>query len=59
MKHQLMKADGIYEIERESKMLNMVRSDQIIKLDNHFVYKNKLAHIMEYAKGGDLKQHLE
>mmetsp|Transcript_903 Transcript_903/g.547 ORF Transcript_903/g.547 Transcript_903/m.547 type:complete len:81 (-) Transcript_903:1038-1280(-) len=33
----LTKADGIFEIDRESKSLRMLESKNIVKLENYFV----------------------
>ncbi len=47
----MTKADGIFEIDRESKTLRMLDSKYIVKLENYFVLndKSEVVLIMEYC----------
>ena len=59
MNEYMQKADGIYEIDREAKTLRMLNSKYIIQLENYFLQGQKeVILVMEYARGGELKQYL-
>lgn len=58
MSEYLTKADGIYEIDREAKTLRMLNSKYIIQLENYFIIQKDIVLVMEYARGGELKQYL-
>ena len=62
MSEYLQKADGIYEIDREAKTLRMLNSKYIIQLEHYFILQHQrrkeIILVMEYAQGGELKQHL-
>ena len=49
------RADGVYEIDRESKTLRMLNSKYIIQLLNYFIHGKNVILVMEYARGGELK----
>lgn len=58
MSEYMQKADGIYEIDREAKTLRMLNSKNIIQLENYFILNKDIVLVMEYARGGELKQYL-
>ncbi len=59
MNEYMQKADGIYEIDREAKTMRMLNSKYIIQLENYFIHGQKeVILVMEYARGGELKQYL-
>lgn len=47
----LSKADGIFEIDRESKTLRMLDSKYIVRLEHYFVLESKaeVVLVMEYC----------
>ena len=55
----MQSADTINEIDRESKTLKMLNNNRhIIQLHNYFLLEKEIVLVMEYAKGGEVKQYL-
>ena len=55
MSETFMKADGIFEMDRESKTMKLLDSKYIINLEKYFLLNKTVVLVMEYAEGGELK----
>ena len=58
MSENFSKADGLFQLDRESKSMSMLDSRHIIKLQQYFTIEKYVILVMEYAQGGELKQYL-
>lgn len=51
--------DEIYNISRESILLESLKHRNIIKFFNSFTYNNEFYMVMKYARGGELGNYLK